>query len=411
MKLIKNDGNLKQYFIAAAFVIIIFTFGILTFSAQGPSILKSSYTQFKSGLANNFSANVLLKNTINEFEKGVNQNIYGRLVFVDIFGGLQRLMGKNVVIDADAENSTIYKMKNGQLTFSGYPKDLIETAKNVIELKEYLDGKGIEFLYVQAPHKVSKYEDQLPVGIEDYNNKKADDMLSLLREGNVRVIDLREEIQKDNLIHEDMFYKTDHHWTTPAAFWGYCKVISYINENLDIPVSNVEVTTNLENYFVEEYKNCFLGSQGRRVGRLYAGLDDYTFIHPDFDTSYTMDYHYSNGKTQTLEGTFDDVFVKKENLDMSQPPSTNRYASYLGGDYPLLVIDNKLLDEGNILIVQDSFGLPFSPFMSLNFSETQIFDLRHYKEKTLVEFIDENNFDLVLFLQNANNYEQNKVGE
>lgn len=198
---------MKQYFIAAAFVIIIFTFGILTFSAQGPSILKSSYTQFKSGLANNFSANVLLKNTINEFEKGVNQNIYGRLVFVDIFGGLQRLMGKNVVIDADAENSTIYKMKNGQLTFSGYPKDLTETAKNVIELKEYLDGKGIEFLYVQAPHKVSKYEDQLPVGIEDYNNKKADDMLSLLREGNVRVIDLREEIQKIILFMKICFIK------------------------------------------------------------------------------------------------------------------------------------------------------------------------------------------------------------
>ena len=55
--------------------------------------------------------------------------------------------------------------------------------------------------------------------------------------------------------------------------------------------------------------------------------------------------------------------------------------------------------------------LPFSPFMSLNFAYTEVFDLRHYKDKTLMEYLEENEFDLVLFLQNANNYEQNQDGE
>ena len=62
-------------------------------------------------------------------------------------------------------------------------------------------------------------------------------MLELLKEANIRTIDLREEIQKDNIVHEDMFYITDHHWKTPAAF-GAIKVIEYIDKNLDIPVSN-----------------------------------------------------------------------------------------------------------------------------------------------------------------------------
>ena len=414
MKLLKRlevDKNLKQYLIAVIFILAIFSFGVSTTLTKGSDIKQRVITAYKNGRANSLSANQLLKGVINEFESSVNQNFYKRLAFVDIFGGFQRLLGKNVVNDADAVNSTVYKMKNGQLTLSSYPRDLTSTAKNVVALKKYLESKSTEFIYVQAPHKVSKYDNQLPVGLGDYNNVKADEMLELLKEANIRTIDLREEIQKDNIVHEDMFYITDHHWKTPAAFWGYCKVIEYIDKNLDIPVSNVDVTTDLNNYFVEEYKDCFLGSQGRRVGKLYAGVDDYTFIHPNFDTSYEMVYHYSHSTTKEFTGSFYDVMVKEEYLDMTAPASTNRYAAYLGGDYPLLVIENKMIDEGRILIVQDSFGLPFSPFMSLNFAYTEVFDLRHYKDKTLMEYLEENEFDLVLFLQNANNYEQNQDGE
>ena len=138
MKLLKRlevDKNLKQYLIAVIFILAIFSFGVSTTLTKGSDIKQRVITAYKNGRANSLSANQLLKGVINEFESSVNQNFYKRLAFVDIFGGFQRLLGKNVVNDADAVNSTVYKMKNGQLTLSSYPRDLTSTAKNVVALK------------------------------------------------------------------------------------------------------------------------------------------------------------------------------------------------------------------------------------------------------------------------------------
>ena len=60
-----------------------------------------------------------------------------------------------------------------------------------------------------------------------------------------------------------------------------------------------------------------------------------------------------------------------------------------------------MLMMGEILIVEDSFGRPFSAFMSLQFNKTDILDLRHYKIQSLTEFIKAVNMIIYSFIQSG----------
>jgi len=92
-------------------------------------------------------------------------------------------------------------------------KDATASANNVIEFKQYLDTLGIDFFYVQAPYKLSPYEDNSIGGIyKDYANDNANQLVGLLQQADVDVLDLREVIQTENLNHRELFFKTDHHW-------------------------------------------------------------------------------------------------------------------------------------------------------------------------------------------------------
>ncbi len=83
-------------------------------------------------------------------------------------------------------------------------------------------------------------------------------------------------------------------------------------------------------------------------------------------------------------GSFEETIVR-EDLIKAKDIRANRYAVYSGGDWPLVSITNKKVDEGKVLIIQDSFGLPFSAFMSFNFRQTDIIDLRYFKSESIDE--------------------------
>ena len=78
---------------------------------------------------------------------------------------------------------------------------------------------------------------------------------------------------------------------------------------------------------------------------------------------------------------------------------TNRYVSYFGADYPEVIIKNKAAENDlKLLIVKDSFGIPFSAFMSLMASETRMLDMRYYKDGTAEEYALEYRPDIVLYV-------------
>ena len=86
--------------------------------------------------------------------------------------------------------------------------------------------------------------------------------------------------------------------------------------------------------------------------------------------------------------------------DFSKIENRDKYSLFLNGNNGLTVIKNNNLNNGKrILVIKDSFANSFIPFLTYNYEEIHVIDLRHYVYD-LSKYIDQNNFDNILVLYN-----------
>jgi len=163
-----------------------------------------------------------LFSVIDKVEEAYNEDFFMKHSFINANGFIHTLLGQRKM-------NGVVKLNNGYLASTHKKADVAPYAKKLIALDQDLEKKGIPLLYVQAPFKISKYDDQLPEGIKDYSNSNADRLLKLLNKGGVDTLDLRAEMRSDGLDHYSMFFRTDHHWTVEASFWGFTKTIGVMN--------------------------------------------------------------------------------------------------------------------------------------------------------------------------------------
>jgi hypothetical protein len=85
------------------------------------------------------------------------------------------------------------------------------------------------------------------------------------------------------------------------------------------------------------------------------------------------------------------------NLRLAQAGS---YMTFLGGDHPLthIITDNK--NGKKILMIKDSYGNAFAPFLALHYEEVFVVDYRSF-DSNLIRFIEQHNIQDLLFLHNV----------
>jgi hypothetical protein len=84
-------------------------------------------------------------------------------------------------------------------------------------------------------------------------------------------------------------------------------------------------------------------------------------------------------------------------LDMTHADKKNKYRIFLSGDRPLGKISTEVKNEKKILIIKDSYGNAFIPFLIPHYEEIYIVDPRQYKSNVL-KLIKDNGIQEVLFL-------------
>lgn len=372
----------------------------VTIIGGGIFTLKGNIQTIKENINKGYSKDKL-SGMISAAESSINDLIYGKSAYINLFGLTSKLLNKHYVIETSGTNNVI-KDNNGQLHFLTFPVDLDPYVEEVSRVKAVLDEMDIPLLYVQTPIKVIEDYTEIPVGLDDYSKENTDQFLKRLKEASIETLDLRQAIEVSDLDYSTLFYDTDHHWTTQTAFWGMGQVVAYLNEQFDIDLDPNHFYTNLDHYHLEKYEDSFLGSQGRRVGKYYGGVDDYTLILPNFETDYTVTIKKNNVEPSVREGTFEETIIHK-NLIQDEDIFTNRYASYFGADYPEVILENHKADKDmKVLIFKDSFALPFSAFLSTMVSETRLIDTRYFKGDIL-DYISQYQPDLVLYVHKSMN--------
>jgi alginate O-acetyltransferase complex protein AlgJ len=97
--------------------------------------------------------------------------------------------------------------------------------------KHWLDGKGIPFIAVIAPNKHTIYPEYLPRGLGlRVGECPMDQLVSYLkRKPDFSLVDLRSTVREAKRGNQ-VFYKTDSHWTEMGGFAGYREIIRHVKQ-------------------------------------------------------------------------------------------------------------------------------------------------------------------------------------
>lgn len=318
--------------------------------------------------------------------------------FLSEFSFKQKLIEINGTVAKSLNLRELYKNNGGVVLNNGYVVGIYPytstdyEVQQMVKLKNYLDERNIPLLYVNEPVKyITDRVIEEELGIKTYVNDNTDRFLSRLEENEISYIDLRNSIVEKNLNSFDLFYKTDHHWTTLAGKMAAEEIAKKLNDEFGYKINLSLYDT--DKFIYKEYRNAWLGEQGKKLGESFVGLDNFTLILPDYDTS----FYVSTGKN-TRAGSFGKVLVDQSryltenNEDVYETPSW--HYSYVGG-HGTRVRNGKNARGKKVLVLGDSYEYTMLPFLALGLPEVQCLNMRAYGGN-LKEYIEEQEIDTVV---------------
>ena len=266
----------KKRWTALLFFILLFAYAFVNAKKELP-VLIETITSFDSDLS--------ASEKINQIDSSINENAMERYAFVDAYGYLQRLLNKN-----EESNFEVVKDTEGKLHYTYFttePQDTSELVERVRNLADAVETKKTKVIYVLPPDKYIRGYTTFAKGIPYHmSNETADGFLAGLEENGIPYLDLRENLSESGRDLSEAFYVTDHHWTIQTAFWAAGELSDWLNESFGEDLDADDFYKDESNYNEITYEKISLGSMGRKTGRYYAGVDDFTLIYPKFDTSY-----------------------------------------------------------------------------------------------------------------------------
>ena len=316
---------------------------------------------------------------------------------IEAYGVLQKVMGKRELSNFDLVRDRLGYLHSGNF-YAGFGDDQRKIAINYRYLLDYCAAMGTKTGVIVTPMKTAPADARYP-GIP-YNSflPEADKLLAWLRYYGVPCLDLTNLPEESGLGYEASFYKTDHHWTTPAAFYGYCRILDWLAGMEGAPLYHSGETRRLENYTVES--DWLFGSQGRRAGLYYSGgTEPFSVYYPLEDGSYRMQA-VEHGETTQYSGGFRggltyDQFGNSIRNDIFGSSSYDLY--FLHGLHDLTQIENCGNPEGlRILLLCDSYSTPLGCFLAQNVGRLDLVYNLGGNQKDVLEMIRQNRYDYVL---------------
>lgn len=226
-----------------------------------------------------------------------------------------------------------------------------------------------------VPTAIAYYgTDELRSGM--YSNFAAIQNIYKHEEPSIFKVDAYTELAKHT--DEYIFFRTDHHWTGRGAYYAYkafCETMGMEPTSLD----DMELTSPEGNFFGSLYGYTNKSS-------LLIGSEDKAEIFLPKHQAY---YEYFSDLTMSdpISGT----------LLAANVPSDNHYILYLGGDVALGYIKSELENGKSIVVVKDSFGNAFIPYLIDQYEHIYIVDPRQFSDP-LLELIMAKDIDDILVM-------------
>lgn len=301
-------------------------------------------------------------------EEYVSDHIVGRDFWVALKAWSERLSGKR-------ENNGVYFGRDGTLINRVDDPDPDTLDEDMGYLDALVGNVSVPVYFGLIPTAAAVWSDKLPQGAPTAGELSIIEQLYFSTGANTVDIAGALAAHRD----EAIYYRTDHHWTSLGAYYGYTALMEAMGLEPVALDSLTPVTV------TEDFYGTVFSSSGVR----WLPPDSIQTYVPSGGVEVTS---YFTGQPEEGSLYVDSYLDKKD-----------KYSYFLGGNQPLCVIETELTDAPRVLIVRDSYSDSLAPFLTQNFSEIHLWDCR-YNLNSLKAYVAENGIDAVVVLYSFSNF-------
>ena len=269
------------------------------------------------------------------------------------------------------ESVGVYICKDKYLMdkFTSYSKkQLVANAAALVDLQEKLAAEGISMNTILVPMAAQVLTDKLPAyaPVADYAA-----ILQVLTDAGVDTTDVLSALVAHSS--ENIYYRTDHHWTSLGAYYAYCAWRG--------------IEPNVDEWTQEVLCDDFYGTTWNKVPLPTVPDEEITAWNKHINRRVS----YNNGQYET-----DSIYERK------YLSGSDQYAVFLNSNQAQTVIEGSG-KSGKLLLIKDSYGNTFSQFPVEDYAEVHVLDLRFFKGD-VTEYAKENGITDTLVLYGTQSF-------
>ncbi len=308
-----------------------------------------------------------------DYERYITDQFAGRDGWTAAKAYLERAAGKR-------ENNGVYFCDGSTLITRFEEPDQKRLTNNFNYVNQFVEKSPVPVTFALIPTQASIWAERLPEGAPNYDQRLV--LSQAAQSSTARFVDLYDALydHKD----EAIFYRTDHHWTSLGAYYGYVGLSGALGYE----------PAPLEQYTKTTVSTEFYGTVFSSSGVRWVEPDEMDIYVPE--EGITVTSHTYDNKGNPVE-------EPRELYDRSYLEKKDKYSMFLGGQQPLGVVKTGNSDKPKLLLIRDSYSDSLVPFLTPHFSEIHLIDLRYYKLSPS-QYISDNGIDQALVLYSVPNF-------
>ncbi len=298
-----------------------------------------------------------------DFEKYLSDQFAGRQFFVGLNSYFNLFSGRN-------GESGIYSGSDGYLINLPTAFDRKNIQKNIDKFNVFQETVNHKIQFMIVPSTGYIMDDKLPKLHDIYHDREILDYINDSLNDGFNFLDITENFTAEKA-NAQLYYKTDHHWTSKGAYLAYQNYCSAAELN-ETPESE---------YDISSYPD-FYGTTYSKSALWMKQPDNIEIWQSRRPQNITVEILDSEQETKSSNCLF---FEEHLNED-------DKYPIYLDGNHGFVRITNKSSSGGKLLMIKDSYGQCLAPFFADNYSGIVMVDLRYYKQP-VSELVQQEGFD------------------
>lgn len=253
-----------------------------------------------------------------------------------------------------------------------------------------------------VPNSYAILEDEVPTGFPGADQQAyTQQIYQTLREvdDQLEIVDFSDALSQ----HKDeyIYYRTDHHWTTLGAYYAY---VAYCEQKGLTPVSLEELKENkVEDFYGTFYSKAKRPSQPADTITWYdVDVDEFAFV-----ANLQQDKQLAQlGEVVQEDGL--ELLRVDGMMDQRKFEVRDKYAAFMWGNsgYVKIKSNHNLNHQedktSRLLLFKDSYANSMIPYLTYNYDEIIVVDLR-YMAKSTKELMQEE-FDDIFVMYNFSTY-------